>query len=481
MFSMFRNLFVVAALAVSFTGCGEGGSSGPVVTDIKVNVSNASIAKGNSISFTATAVYDDNSTKDISDMTEFVSSHPNIIVADSNSSNIGLFHAVSLGSAVISGVYTSFEANTSIEVTDAELVSLNTSPSEVSLAKGQEQQLSAIGLFTDDTNVNIPNSVVWRSSDETVATVTASGLLQTHQVGVVDIYANQGNIESNAQTVTVGEEVLESLSLSTDKSLVYVSDMVQLSVTGTMSDGTKTAITSNVIWNSSNTSVATINSSGLLIAKNAGSTSVTAVVNNIQATMDITVELAYITGISFDSIGSLEEGTTKSLQVTGTYNDGTSKDVTSQVSWQSSNSSIASVSGTTLRGYNAGTATITATLDGFSMQNTVTVTPEIWYNHMSVRTGSGATSSINGVVQAGSWMQFSLLNESKSNTLKVTRLFGTDKYGRSFIDQDISENLSAYQGVGYTITLRNDVASPVVGYEVQDTSTGLKKTFTTRW
>ncbi|MSN27235.1 MAG: hypothetical protein GJV46_15370 [Geobacter sp.] len=62
----------------------------------------------------------------------------------------------------------------------------------------------------------------------------------------------------------------------------------QFTATGSFSDGSIKDITNQVSWTSSNTSVATISSTGILTAIHHGSTTITAVLNGISGSTNLT-------------------------------------------------------------------------------------------------------------------------------------------------------------------------------------------------
>ena len=72
---------------------------------------------------------------------------------------------------------------------------------------------------------------------------------------------------------------------------------------------------------------------------------------------------------------SISAGLTKQFAATGTYSDGTSDDITTQVIWSSSNTSVATINGSGLAtGVAAGNSTITATSASISANTTLRVT-----------------------------------------------------------------------------------------------------------
>jgi photosystem II stability/assembly factor-like uncharacterized protein len=72
---------------------------------------------------------------------------------------------------------------------------------------------------------------------------------------------------------------------------------------------------------------------------------------------------------------SIPQGTTQQFTATGTYSDGSTKDITSSANWKSSNSSVATINGSGLAtAVGQGTTTVSATSDSVSGSTTLTVT-----------------------------------------------------------------------------------------------------------
>jgi hypothetical protein len=73
-------------------------------------------------------------------------------------------------------------------------------------------------------------------------------------------------------------------------------------------------------------------------------------------------------------------GASQQFTATGTYSDGSTRDLTCQVTWASDNTSVATISGSGLvTAANLGIATITATLNGVSATTKMTVTDQIGF------------------------------------------------------------------------------------------------------
>jgi len=141
----------------------------------------------------------------------------------------------------------------------------------------------------------------------------------------------------------------------------------------------KTTITpenaTNIVttWNSSNTDVATVSSEGIVTAKGAGTTVITAkTYNGKTAKYTITVEQPVTAIVLSDATTSLWVGKTKTL--TATVTPTTSSNTA--VNWSSSNNNVATVSSKgVITAKSKGTCTITCTAaDGYGTKNTCEVT-----------------------------------------------------------------------------------------------------------
>ena len=98
---------------------------------------------------------------------------------------------------------------------------------------------------------------------------------------------------------------------------------------------------------------------------------------------------------------SMAVGGTRQFAATGTYSDGTTNDLTAHVTWNSSNTSIATINnGGLATGVAQGTSTISATLGSISGSTTLTVTLTPAFSdgldNWPLRT-SGTTSALNRV------------------------------------------------------------------------------------
>lgn len=152
----------------------------------------------------------------------------------------------------------------------------------------------------------------------------------------------------------------------------------QYTATATYGNNSTGDVTKQVTWSTSPTSIATVNSTGLVTGVTLGTATVKAESGHVIATTGLTIGNKQITSIAIAPLTqplSLSLGpTTVQYSATATYQDGTTGDVTTTATWNALPTSVATISSTGLAtGIAVGTATVTATAGGIT-SNTATLT-----------------------------------------------------------------------------------------------------------
>jgi hypothetical protein len=175
---------------------------------------------------------------------------------------------------------------------------------------------------------------------------------------------------------------LSSISVSPLNQSVPADSTLQFTATGHYSDGTTQDITTTVTWSSSDTAVATISNTagtnGLASGVAKGSTTIAATQGTPsgQTAFDVTEP---ITAIAITPMNpSVAAGIPQQFTATATYADNSTGDVTSTVTWSSSDTTKATISN--VSAFNgvastlaAGPTTIQASLSGTSNSTVLTV------------------------------------------------------------------------------------------------------------
>ena len=186
-------------------------------------------------------------------------------------------------------------------------------------------------------------NVSWYSSNTNVATVS-NGKVTAKAVG----YATISAYDSSGSSTCLIQVVEKSQSSSTASKIKICRTSLTTYV------GTKYAFwqtgASKPSWTSSKTSVATIDSNGIMTAKTAGTTTITVKEGSSSASCKVTLKKGTSTGITYASTGvTMTKGTTFTLKAKA-----------SDVGWFSSNTNVATVSGGKVTAKNVGYATISA-------------------------------------------------------------------------------------------------------------------------
>lgn len=172
---------------------------------------------------------------------------------------------------------------------------------------------------------------------------------------------------------------LQSIQISGLSGSVVAGQNLQLKATATYSNNTSSDVTSTATWSSSDTNIATVASGGVLTAKASGQCSVTAKIGTIGGSAAVSVNPALVSIAVTPSSPSVAASTQEQFVATGSYSDNSTQNLTSQVTWTSSNSAVATVSTSAptqgmASALSAGTSTVTATLGSVSGSTLLTVT-----------------------------------------------------------------------------------------------------------
>jgi uncharacterized protein YjdB len=198
--------------------------------------------------------------------------------------------------------------------------------------------------------------------------------------------------------------VVDVTEVALDRSTIdiIVGDTTELTATVFPSDATDQRVT----WSSSDTSVATV-ANGAVTAVNVGTAiiTVTTVDGGHTATCEVTVLPVAVTGVTLDRTSvSLTAGNTTGLTATVFPSDATDKEVT----WSSSDTSVATVANGVVTAVKVGTATITVTTNdgGFTATCAVTVKSEpstvhvygVSLNHSTLTLTVGGSAALTAVI-----------------------------------------------------------------------------------
>ena len=433
---------------------GAAGSAGLTVTaavlqSIEVTPSHPSLASGTTDALTATGIYTDGTTRDLTQTATWSSATPATATVSNATGTQGLVTAAALGTTTVTATQGGVSGSTPVTVTAATLRSILVTPATASIAKGTSQSFTATGTYSDNSTHDITTAVTWSSSAPAVATVSnaggSNGVAAALTLGTSTITAALGSVSASG-ALTVTAATLTSITVTPANPSVPKGNSQAFVATGTYSDQSTQNLTTSVTWSSSATSVATVSnvasSNGVASTLAVGATTITATQGGISGSTGLTVSAAALVSIAVTPANAtVFVGNTQAYTAIGTYTDGSTADITASAStvWNSSNVTAGTESNANgtqgvLTPLAAAATTITATANGISGTTTATVaTREYGYialdgaNPGSIAPylvgNSGALTALgSGAVNSGGTQPFAIAIDGSRNDMYVTNI-----------------------------------------------------------
>lgn len=247
-------------------------------------------------------------------------------------------------------------------------ISLN--KTSLSLSENENETLIA----TIEPEQATDKTIIWQSSDETIATVDNKGKVLALKAGTTTITATSVDEKVSAScNLTVKKTIIPVTGISLNKSELNLEEGKEETLIVNITP--ENATDKNVTWISDNKSIATVNSEGKVTAIKSGTTNI--VVKSIDGKHSTKCKIKVIAKtIAIKEISlnkntlSLVTGSSESLIVSFIPNNATNK----QVQWSSSNTKVVTVDQKgKVTAISQGEATVTvSTLDG-DIQNSCKV------------------------------------------------------------------------------------------------------------
>ena len=363
-----KKYLILAAITLflALTGCKKTPEAIPV-TSVTIAPSSLNLIVGETGQLTAAVAPDDATNPDVT----WGSSDNKVATV----SDKGLVSAVAAGSATITATADGKRAVCTVTVEEPAPLVIPVSEvaidiTAVTLVEGESCQLTATVTPGDATDA----SVVWSSSNNSVASVSEDGKVSAIAPGEATITAKAGG-KSATCLVTVQKAVVAVSGVTLDKTTLALTEgqLGQLAATVKPDDATDKTVT----WSSSKTSVATVSDKGLVTAVSAGEATITAKAGGKSATclVTVTAKTIPVESLSWKQYADvMEPGQTNTFVVTINPSNATDQNVT----WTSSNTSVAIIansSGTAanIKAIAGGTTNIKATCGGKSVSMNVKV------------------------------------------------------------------------------------------------------------
>ena len=278
-------------------------------------------------------------------------------------------------------------------------------------------------------------TIKWTSSNTSIATVN-NGLIKCIKAGTATITAEADGVKATVKVVVENapstKVKVTKINLGIGANVTkYVGDSLKVTPTVEPSNAKNYTIK----WTSSNTSVATV-SNGLVKFLKAGTTVITAEVDGVKASSTITVKSkgsqettppkdttkVKVTKINLGIASQTTKYVGENLQLSPTVEPSNAKNYT--IKWSSSNTSVATVSNGLIKCIKAGTAVITAEVDGVKATSTIVVKAKETTPKETTTVPKGSQFSASQVKISNTELT---INKGKSATftITVTKAVGT--------------------------------------------------------
>jgi trimeric autotransporter adhesin len=456
---------LIVALILGMASCSNASTTKSTATLVSISVtpySPANLAVGSTQKFIATGIYSDGTTPNITSQVTWTSSNSSIAGITS-----GIATGVTVGSTSItasqSGI-TSPAVTLTVITSSSALSSIAVTPAfPTNLGLGATLQLAAIGTYSDGSAADITSKVTWTSSNTAVAAIFANGSVTAEGSGTANITATLSKVTSQSVSLTVKAVSSIMILPSVSPHNLDVGGTQQFTAIGTYSDGSSADISSQVMWLSSNTRVATIYANGIATGIAGGTAGITATLGGVTSPA-ATLAVNALSSIALTPAvpNNLMVGATQHFTATGTYSDGSLMDITSQVTWSSSTTNIATIAaGGVATGVKSGSDKITATLAGVTSQpvaltvislSGLTITPS---SSANIGVGSTQHFTVTGTYSDSSTADFtSQVVWSSSNPAVVTIISGGTATGVGGGTTNITATFAGLTSQPVTLTVK---------------------------
>ncbi len=252
-------------------------------------------------------------------------------------------------------IFTLFVGNTAVNAANAYYINTKTATVNV----GDEDNRLVLEIKNLSQSTKKPKWTSWNENIAKVEQQGDKGIVTALSKGKTVISSGIG-FPRETCVVTVVEPKIQLNK--TNAVLYHGGSAAPVQLKATIKGANK-----NVVWSSSDTTIAAVNEKGTVSAKGVGTAVITAVANGKSATCNITV-LESALSLNIDAMRLSTKGTGSSIKLVPEIVGENKK-----VIWKSSDTSVAKVKNGKVTGKRAGTATITAVANGMEARCAVTV------------------------------------------------------------------------------------------------------------
>jgi trimeric autotransporter adhesin len=337
---------------------GKGGSvtitipSLPTVSTLSFKPDKLTLENGESSEIKVTAIYTDGTTEDVTSKALLSSSNTSQATVDPSSGIVDILEGSTGGTVYIRGSYGGKGGAATITIpAPPSVTSLTFDPSTKTVKPGDTIQLNVTANYSDGYEKAVTLESALKSTNTNLAIVDPStGLVEIPQqapngtVYIQGVYGGKGG----STKFTVSKPYVTGITFTPGQVTIKKGEPLSVKVDANFSDGSSENVTAQTTFSSSNSAVATVDSSGNVTvpeSSKGGTVYIRGTYGGKGGAATVTVlEPPIVTNLLFTaSSNTLDKGESVQVNVTSVYSDGTSKDVTGEVLFSSSNVNLATV------------------------------------------------------------------------------------------------------------------------------------------
>ncbi len=332
--------------------------------------------------------------KKTSDLRRIVSwsvSDPSVATVGNGSSDVGQVVGKKAGVVTLRATLGQFQsAQTNNVQVLSELQSVDLEVGDGLIPMNEETELKARGYYEGDIALNISDRCEWTVVNPQIAVVDnaerevdgdGKGFIRGLRLGQTTVRVNCSGKQSAKNIRVIG--TYQGLRVAPAAYEAEALEEKQFRAWGLYSDGSEKDLTKRAQWSSSNPAVATVDNvedPGTVVGIGTGSATITAVVPPFTASGVVVVGAGIVRLDVVPAAKTLRGSESAKLKAVGRRADNSTKTLTKQVVWSSSDEQVARVSnregeqGLVIGGGKVGTAQIKATLPGIGFESSATIT-----------------------------------------------------------------------------------------------------------
>lgn len=434
-------------LILGFAHIGMVHAADKPLSKLLLNKTELALEIGDSAALTATALYTDGTSENVTVFADWSSDNPSVATVYN-----GTVSAKGEGTATILAVYKGEPQ--SVQVTVSKKVkALTKDRQRLDLRKEETAEIRLTAIYNDNTSEDVSDKAEWSTSDANVATVI-NGKVTAHSPGSATIAAKYG---SQSISVPVNVEIVRRLDPGQRQVSLLLNETFAVTLIATYPDGSTRDVAADAEWSSSDESIADV-IQGKITAYGAGSATLTATYGTKTATIEVDVDKTRKLSVDRQNV-FMRVDETRQLVLTATYPDNSTANITNQAQWSSSDENVVAVSNGLLDAVGPGSAVVTAQYGTKSIEIAVDVETtrylQLSEETLTLKVDESKEITLQAIYIDGSTEDITNKVEWKSNREEVAYVLNGRVYARKMGEARITASYG-----GRTVSLTVDVDVP---------------------